>query len=129
MPTGLQWRATQSIPTNAWRWTLNSRYTARYWGYDTFLPDEAVVRSIAAGATLGVVMPTGGGIIACYYQLRLCWTLVALWKNMSFLFLWLGGGGGGGVDCADAGSSCALIRCGFRPFVNSSLGDSERSQY
>src|SRR5271157_5866048 len=39
----------------------------RYWGYDDFRPrQEEVVRGLAAGRDVCVVMPTGGGKSLCY---------------------------------------------------------------
>ena len=40
---------------------------SRYWGYDTFRPkQEEVVRALASGRDVSVVMPTGGGKSLCY---------------------------------------------------------------
>jgi ATP-dependent DNA helicase RecQ len=39
----------------------------KYWGYDSFRPkQEGVVRNLAAGRDVCVVMPTGGGKSLCY---------------------------------------------------------------
>src|SRR5208282_6692669 len=39
----------------------------KYWGYDDFRPrQEEVVRGLAAGRDVCVVMPTGGGKSLCY---------------------------------------------------------------
>ena len=52
----------QTRSTTDFRGTLK-----KYWGYDDFRPrQEDVVRSLAAGRDVCVVMPTGGGKSLCY---------------------------------------------------------------
>ena len=56
--------ATQAVPLppDKFYGALN-----RYWGYDAFRPrQEEVVRALAAGRDVCVVMPTGGGKSLCY---------------------------------------------------------------